>query len=200
MIARLKGVVEEINGNRVVLDVCGVGYEIYCTRACVSELSDGMNTHLIIYTEVKEDSIRLFGFADQLEKQVFLLLMQVKGIGPRTSADIVSKVDKLSLMRLIGNGDADGLQSVKGLGKKTAERIIFELRDRVGQYVVERHTQSSLQIEIETIEPAREALEALMALGFGRKDAERAIQQVRLSSESANLSSGDIVKHALRHV
>lgn len=200
MISQLRGIVDSISGSVVTLDVNGVGYEVYCSRQCLSRLENAKPTLLTIYTEVREDSIRLYAFDDQLEKQVFLLLMQVKGIGAKTSADIISKVDKRELLRLIGLSDTSNLQKVKGIGKKMAERIIVELRDRVGDYAIERNSLSNLNVEIEIVDSYREACEALQALGFATKDAERAVQQVKQRPDSVKLNSGEVVKEALRFV
>lgn len=200
MIAKLKGLIEAVTGSTAIVDVGGVGYEVHCTRACLGRITEGERAELTIYTEVKEDLIRLYGFADELEKQAFLLLMQVKGIGPRSAADLLSKVDKQDLMRFIGQGDISSLNAVKGIGKKTAERIIVELKDRIGEYVVERHAAISSDDELSAADPGKEALAALLALGFTRKDAERAIYQVQVAPGFDKLGSGEIVKEALRHV
>lgn len=199
MIAKLKGIVDSISGNSVIIDTNGVGYEVHATRACLAAISAGQAAQLIIYTEIKEDAIKLYAFEDELEKQVFLLLMQVKGIGAKTAADIISKIDKFSFLRFISEANLTALQSVKGLGKKTAERIIFELKDRIGDYVVEKRSSGGLEIELEREEPANEALEALLSLGFQRKEAERAISRVDLSPEILRKGSGEIVKQALRY-
>lgn len=197
MIAQLSGTVSEISGNVVTLDVHGVGYEVHCSRACVQRLEPKSAVRVVIHTEVKEDSIKLYGFGDQLEKQVFLLLMEVKGVGARSGSEIVSKIDKVDLLRLIGAGDVGGLQAVKGIGKKTAERIVVELKDRVGAYAVERHSASSGAPQ-GTLQPFQEAIEVLQALGFNRKDAERSVRQVE--GYEKNDDAARLVKEALKFV
>ena len=112
MISSLKGTVAEISGAQVTLEVHGVGYELRCSQACLAALSEGQAAALVVYTDVKEDSISLYGFADRLEKQVFLLLTKVKGVGARTASDILSRVDKVELLRIIGAGDLARLQAV----------------------------------------------------------------------------------------
>jgi Holliday junction DNA helicase RuvA len=200
LIGKLKGKVDSISGNTILLDVQGVCYEVRCTKNCLSLFTSGDKAEIVIFTEVKPEHIRLFGFEDQYEKQVFLLLMQVKGIGPKTAADLISKIDKHELVRYIGRSDLTRLQAVKGVGRKTAERIIVELKDKIGEYLMESRSQSGLDIEVEVINPENEALQALLALGFPRKDAERAIQQVQDLPGFAKLDSGEIVKEALRYV
>ncbi len=175
MIAALTGRVDEINGSFVTLDVHGVGYEVRCSQTCMAHLTLGEQARLVIQTEVKEDSIRLYGFFDALERQVFNLLMSVKGVGAKSAAEIVSAVDKVELLCIVGSGDLDRLYGIKGVGKKTAERIIVELKDKVAQYMVE---QGSAGVGTgPSAEPFIDALDALQALGFSRRDAERAVEQ-----------------------
>lgn len=200
MISLLRGLIHSINGQTVVLDVSGVGYEIWGTAACIERLNRGEEAEVIVYTDVKQDSIRLFGFRDRLEKQVFLLLTEVKGIGPRTSADIISHVDSKDLLRAISAGDIHALQAVKGVGKKTAERIMVELKDKVASLIIEKHAPA-MAVEKEVITPSEEALQALMALGFPRRDAERALESAAAAGAiTGSAASSAIVKEALRFV
>ena len=199
MISLLRGRVVELEGSTATLDVGGVGYQVFCTGSCRARLEEGIEAQVTIYTEVKEDAIRLYGFADRLEKQVFILLTLVKGVGAKTALDIISKVERLSLLRMIGAGDLTKLQAIKGIGKKTAERILVELKDKVGQFAVDQQG-SSLKVETETYEPKRDAISALQALGFSRKDAERAVEQVDLSGFPDNVEPGEVVREALRFV
>lgn len=199
MIARLTGKIEALSGPLVTIDVHGVGYEVSCSQGCTDKLEVGKNTTLVVYTDVREDSIRLFGFADELEKQVFVLLTQVKGVGAKTASDIISRIDKVELLKIIASADLAQLQSVKGIGKKTAERIIVELKDRVENYLIDQRSTRSLTEQV-TLEPYGEALEALLALGFARRDAERALTQARKQASADQMSSSALVKEALRFV
>lgn len=199
MIASLTGKIIDIeSGNAVVIAVGGVGYQVFCTAHCKGELHLQRDCTVLIYTEVKEDAIRLYGFYDKLEKQVFLLLTLVKGIGPKSALDIVSKVPARDILRYIGSEDRTKLSAVKGLGRKTAERIIVELKDKVGQFAVDQGS-SSLVIEKQIVpEPIQEAILALQALGFSKKDAERAVEQVA-DKQTLN-DSGIVVREALRFI
>ena len=199
MISLLTGKIASILAKTVTIDVAGVGYEVNCTRPCCERLSIGSPATIIIQTEVREDAIKLYGFTDQLEKQVFLLLMKVKGVGARTASEIVSQIDKRELLRVIGSGDLTRLQTVRGVGKKTGERILLELRDKVGEYVIDNNGPRESNPEV-PIAPFEEALEALEALGFTKRDADRALEQVRKSGQNFPESSGAIVKEALRFV
>lgn len=197
MIASIRGQVLESDGSSVVVDVQGVGYQVFCTRACLSTFGTGDTVQITIFTEVKEDSIKLYGFADRLEKQVFILLTLVKGIGPKSALDIVSRIDARELLRLIGSGDLNTLQGVKGIGKKTAERVIVELKDKVGEYALEQQSASA-SLSHET-EPLQDAISALQALGFTKKDAEGAVSKIQKTGVQLT-DSGVIVREALRFI
>jgi len=200
MIASLRGTVVHYSGTIAIIDVNGVGYEVYGSSACLARCVLGSEVLITIHTEVQEGMIRLYGFNDELEKQVFLLLTRVKGVGARSSSDIVSKVDKIELLRLIAAGDLEALQKIKGIGKKTAERIIVELKDKVGEYVIEGRGGSSFVIELEVTTPFDEAIQALMALGFQRKEAEVAVKKVEQSAPIGLVDAGAIVREALQFV
>lgn len=199
MISRLRGKIEEVDGLLATIDVAGVGYEVLCSSACAEALVVGAETVVVVYTDVKQDSIRLFGFKDALERQVFLLLLSVQGIGPRTALDIVSSVDKVELLRVIAEGDLNRLRAIKGVGKKTADRIVVELKDRVGTYAIEKN-ESRLRVETMVESPYEEACQALEALGFARRAAEEAVKKVGTKGVPSGSDSAWIVREALRFV
>ena len=198
MIASLTGIVSEIQGRTVILDVGGVGYEVRCSEGCLSTLVLGEKTKLVIYTEVREDAIVLYGFADKMEKQAFLLLLQVKGVGAKSASDIISRVDKLDLLRAIGAGNTALLQGVKGVGKKTAERIIVELKDKVSEFAMEQSPAGNVASSNNAVYD--EALQALLALGFPKKNADIALKAALEGTLPGSLDSGQIVKEALRYI
>ena len=199
MIAWLQGTVVEISGGSVILNVHGVGYELVCSSFCVARLTVGAEATIVVHTDVKEDSIRLYGFDDTLEKQVFRLLTRVKGVGAKSASDIVSRIDKRELLRAIGAGDVVKLQQMRGIGKKTAERIIVELKDKVGEFVLQREEQVAARGGEGAFE---EALAALQALGFSAREAEQALGRVRaeVMGISGTTESGEVIRHALRFV
>ena len=198
MIGHLSGTVLFIQGATVTIDVHGVGYEVRCTEKCRSSLSVGSTARVITYHEVREDGVFLYGFADLVERQVFALLLCVKGVGARTASEILSSIDARDLLRRIGAQDVASLKSIKGIGQKTAERIVLELKDKVASYVLE---SSSPQSANGGEGGMHEALEALIALGFSRVDGERALTAARSQPDfSPSYSTGDIVRVALRHV
>ncbi len=199
MISMLRGTVHHVSGKALTLDVHGVGYEVLCSTACLEGCVMGSEVSVVVHTEVKEDLIRLHGFADHLEKQVFLLLMRVKGVGAKSSSDIISHVDKVELLRIIAAGDIEGLQRIKGIGKKTAERIVVELKDKVGEYVVEGQLGGRTDERPVQANAFYDAIEALMALGFSRRDAERSVKSVEGRLQGSK-DAGEIVREALRCV
>ena len=205
VISRLHGEVVEVEGDCVVIDVQGVGYEVVCTSALLSRLTVGDRATLSVYTDVREDAIRLFGFDSVAERHVFLLLNRVSGIGPRSSLDVVSNVAIRDLLRAIGSGDVKSLMSIKGVGKKKAERIVVELKDLVANMAGERadSLRSAVTVERGPIERANgisvDAVSALEVLGFGKKDAESAVGQA-IASKGAFEAVGDLVREALRFV
>ena len=199
MIGQIRGTVLSINMGTVLIDVSGVGYELYCSGACVASLEEGREATLVVYTEVREDLIRLHGFVDLLEKQVFLMLTKVNGVGARTASDVLSQIDRRELLRAIGAGDVLRLQSLRGVGKKTAERLVVELRDSVGKLSGGVVPLAS-QVERDHGGPVNDAVQALVALGFSKKDAERAVSQVEMDGLKKPLDSGALVAEALRFV
>jgi Holliday junction DNA helicase RuvA len=205
MISRLHGEIVEIDGDNVVVDVSGVGYEVSCTSALLSRVAIGARAIFSVYTDVREDAIRLFGFDTTAERHIFLLLNRVSGMGPRSSLDVVSKVAIRDLLRAIGSGDVQALMAIKGVGKKKAERIVVELKDLVANMAGERADSLRAMVAVERVEgeaPSRlsaDAISALEVLGFGRRDAESAVNQA-LSGRGAFAEVGELVREALRHV
>lgn len=203
MISLLTGTVAHKYLSTLILDVNGVGYEIACTYQCAEKHAVGDTATIITYTDVKEDSIRLFGFHERLEKQIFLMLTAVKGVGSKSSLEILSTIPATALLRIIGSGDLDQLRRVKGIGKKTAERIVVELKDKVSEYAGEMAAERPAQIangESYSGHSGSDAIAALQALGFSEADSSKAVGQALTDPNIASQSVGEIVKEALRYV
>lgn len=194
MIAKLTGTVSEISGTKAIIDVQGVGYQVLCTSACESRLVIGQKCELVIHTDVREDAINLYAFDDKLEKQVFLLLTTVKGVGARSACQLISQVPKVKLLKLIADQDISGLTNIKGVGRKTAERILVELKDRVAEFALEGQDSSRIASGGDIL---KDAIDALKALGFSSLEAERAVKQVKVSGGA---DVGSVVKEALRFI
>lgn len=205
MISRLRGEVVEIDGDSILIDVHGVGYEISCTSSLIGRLSIGAQAVVSVYTDVREDAIRLFGFESTAERHVFLLLNKVSGMGPRSSLDVVSNVAIRDLLRAIGSGDVRSLMAIKGVGKKKAERIVVELKDLVASMAGERAGSLRTMISVESVPSANmpqrsaDAVSALEVLGFTRRDAESAVERA-LKDGSVTGEVGELVREALRFV
>jgi Holliday junction DNA helicase RuvA len=214
MIARLRGELVEIGTSGALLIDCnGVGYEVIPTRALAESLEVGKPCKVLVFTDVKEDSIRLFGFASSAERTVFNLLLRVSGVGTKTAREIISSIDPQTLLRAIGQGDYAQIQRVKGIGRKSAERIVLELRDLVGG-VIEAEDQGSEKTEgggttALSDGSIADAVDALTVLGFAKADSERAVKialdGIRSSSgdkaaSRVGIDSGKLVSMALRFV
>lgn len=172
MIALLRGRLAEKNPNRVIIDVQGVGYDLQVPLSTFYELGEpGADVVFRVHTHVREDTLALFGFATMLELQLFEQLIGVSGIGPRLALAVLSGIDPPDLVRAINQGDVGRLTGIPGVGKKTAERIGLELKDRLVNLVVEPEpgadgTSTDLRGDL---------LSALVNLGYPRQLAERAV-------------------------
>lgn len=182
MIGNLKGEILRFQDGRIILEVGGVGYEVTVTGSLDATI--GRSLSLIIHTEVRENDISLFGFEDTIEKEVFRLLKKVKGIGAKLAMSILSELGAERVLAAVGRGEAVALHSVSGVGKKTAERIIVELRESVNE--VHQPTQNLNQ----------DVLLALEKLGFQTARAEAALEQALLES-GVSEGSGDLLRLAL---
>ena len=138
MIARLRGQLFEKNPGQLVVDVQGVGYSVFVAMPTYSSVPDpGSEVALDIYTHVREDVIQLYGFSTRLERSIFERLTHISGIGPRLALTILSGSSVEDLVGSIKRGDLARLTSIPGVGKKTAERIVLELKDKLREFVVE---------------------------------------------------------------
>ena len=194
MYAYLKGVVADKGANELVLDVGGVGYLLSCSMTTLQETPPiGETMKAYTYFSVREDAMELFGFATPEEKSMFLRLLSVSGVGPKLALSILGAMPLRDLTLAIVTGDAAALSRAPGVGKKTAQRIALELKEKV--------TESDLEAApaVAPLPPAQEvaaaeALAALQALGYTPAEAARAVSLVRGQSDSAN----ELVRLALR--
>jgi Holliday junction DNA helicase RuvA len=202
MIARLEGLLIERTPTRVVIDVGGVGYEALIPLSTFSRLPDeGKTVALRIHTHVREDALQLFGFATELERAAFGLLLHASRVGPKLAQTILSGIEASVLVRAIERGDVATLRSVPGVGTKLAERIIVELRDRVVELVdLEREPAAAAK-------PARgeedgrrsELVSALVNLQTPRPKAERVAEEV-VSDRGADAPIEELVRAALQRL
>jgi holliday junction DNA helicase RuvA len=191
MIAYLKGDFVYKNPAVVHIDVNGVGYEVMITLNTYSKIQNLDKGILYTHLLVREDAHILFGFFDTAEKEIFLMLLGVSGIGASTARVMLSYMKPNELARAIVMGDSKTLESIKGIGKKTAERIVLELRDKLAKHPVESNISPMINNTLHT-----DALNALTALGINRQAADQAIQKA-LAAEPG-LSVEALIKKTLR--
>lgn len=188
MIGYLKGELISFKDNTVILSVNGVGYEVNCTSSTTARLINNRGGEVYVYTAVKEDGIYLYGFDNEQEKEMFLKLIGVSGLGPKGALSILSSLGLNATRACILSSDVKTLSSVKGLGKKTAEKIIVELR---GGLPMDDSGTSVSASEND------EAVMALTSLGFDRNSATKAVEKARADGASG---LEEVIAVALRNV
>lgn len=198
MISRISGTLVSRTPTDVVIDVHGVGYALSIPLSTYEALGDaGTEATLWTHLHVREDVLQLYGFATEQERELFRILLGVNGIGPKMAQGILSGISAAELKNHIASGNAGALTAIPGVGRKIAERLIVELRDRIG-----RLEPSSALLAGASGDQSRvrsEALLALTALGFQRAAAEKALRDALLESRDAEASVETLVKASLRH-
>ena len=174
MIALLRGRLAEKHPNRVIVDVQGIGYDVQVPLSTFYHLGEpGSDVVFRVHTHVREDALALFGFATMLELQLFEQLIGVSGIGPRLALAVISGIDPPDLLRAITEGDVGRLTGIPGVGKKTAERIGLELKDRLSAILA---LEPELGPGGTSTDMRDDLLSALLNLGYHRQLAERAVE------------------------
>ena len=167
MIGYLRGVVDQLLNDFCYLDVRGVGYRVYIPASTREKLQVATEAKLYTYLNVREDALHLFGFISQEEHEVFLLLLSVTGVGPKMALAILSGMKPEGIRSAIGRNDLTALTRISGVGKKTAERIVLELRDKIGQIGLAAELPASPGALVTGSGAAfDEAMAALLALGY----------------------------------
>jgi Holliday junction DNA helicase RuvA len=194
MIAWLSGILHRKATDWIVVDVAGVGYQVSVPLSTFSALPEpGVAVSLHIHTHLREDSLSLFGFSTELEKDLFLLLLSVSGIGPRLALAVLSGLSAGELTAAIRAGDDGKLCRIPGIGRKTAARLCLELRDKVRQLAPEPETPlrslSSVSHEVD------DAVSALVNLGYKRQHAEEVVRN--LGQTHPDLSVAHLIRRAL---
>jgi len=195
MIAYLKGKLIHKEPTHVVVEVGGIGYQASISFNTFSEIKDKEEIKLATYLHVREDAHLLFGFASEAEKSMFLSLISVNGVGPNTAMMVLSSLTPDELKSAILREDASTLQAVKGIGGKTAQRLILELKDKLRKAPADGATTLPGMVN-NTLR--QEALTALMTLGIARAAAEKSIDAV-LRKSGNTISLEDLVKQALKN-
>lgn len=194
MIAYLEGKFTYKSPAQVFVDIHGVGYEVNISLHTYSAIQDKPEGRLYTHLQVKEDSHTLFGFFEREEKEMFLQLISVSGIGAATARMMLSSMKPDEISVAIAQGNVRQIESVKGIGKKTAERLIVELRDKVG-----KHSGASVNPVSVNNTLAQDAFYALTALGISKVQAEQAVNKV-LKTEPLIEQLEDLIKKALKAI
>ncbi len=193
MIARLTGKILEKNPPEVLLEVGGVGYEVLCPMSSFYDMGNETSISLHTHLSVKEDSHTLYGFISKDEKTLFKELIRVNGIGPKVALAILSHLNIASLMNAVANEDDALLAKTPGIGKKTAQKLIVELKDRLEK--LELSSGNHQVINKSSSNPnTLKASQALQALGFKPKEAERMLNAINNDS----LSTEELIRQALQ--
>lgn len=187
MIASLRGVLVEKHPNQAVVETGGVGYDVTIPVSTYTHLPDnGVEVKLRIHTHVREDALALFGFLTQDEKAIFEKLIGVSGIGPGLATKILSGLAAPDLINAIRRGEVDKLVRVPGIGKKTAERMVLELRDKLPAIA----GQESAEPAAAALSPIdQDVLSALLNLGCGRPQAEAAVRKAKATAATAGAAA-----------
>lgn len=171
MIAKIEGQISYIGNRFLIVDVSGVGYKLFVTNEAISLSKVEESIKLWVHTAVRENSIDLYGFLDIEELSFFKLLLDVSGIGPKSALSTLSVAPVSTLRKAIASGDTTYLNKVSGIGRKTAEKIIIELKDKLKEYEGDIATSQVMQEE-------RDILEALRTLGYSQDEAREAIKKI----------------------
>ena len=197
MIAHLTGLLLTKSTQSLIIDAGGIGYEVIVPLSTFYALpGEDERVNLHVYTHVREDALLLFGFNTRLEKNLFLMLIGVSGIGPKLAVNILSGIGPDELQEAMARGDALRLQSIPGVGKKTAERIVLELKDRAMKSLGDREISPVSPMDERQKELLDDALSALTNLGYQAKSARKALEMIHLSQSDISLET--LIKEALK--
>ena len=194
MIAFVRGQFAVKTPARVVVDVNGVGYDLQISLNTYSAISNKDSGQLFTYLHITENAQTLFGFAELAEKEIFLQLISVSGVGAATARMMLSGMRPDEIARAIIQGNTRQLEGIKGIGKKSAERLIVELRDKLAKQSLESAVPLTGFQKVDS-----DAVNALVALGIGRPVAEAAVKKT-MAAVTENTSLEDIIKHALKNL
>ena len=193
MITHLKGKLVEKSPTNVVIEVNGIGYWVNISLTTFSQIPDNENIKLYTHLQIKEDSHSLYGFYSKKEREIFRLLISVSGVGTSTARTMLSSLDPQQVVEAISTNNVSIVQSVKGIGSKTAQRLIIELRDKILKiYDLDDTNVNSNNTTRE------EALSALEVLGINKKSSERLVDNI--IKENQDVSVEEIIKETLKNI
>ncbi|MFZ4619374.1 MAG: Holliday junction branch migration protein RuvA [Bacteroidota bacterium] len=197
MIAYLKGTLAKKSPTEIIVDVAGVGYSVNISLSTYEQLSEiDSEVYILTHHHIREDAQVLYGFSGENEREMFRLLISVSGIGPKMAQTILSGIRPDELIRTISTGAIGSLTAVPGVGKKTAERLILELKDKVGKI---EGSEKIIDLPNSSSSIRAEALTALVSLGFSREKAEQTLRGVLNNAGIKNLSIEELIKRSLQY-
>ena len=196
MLGYIKGKILSAEDGVVLLENNGVGYEITCSASVYQKLLNDKEGEVYTYLAVRDDGVSLYGFISQEEKKMFLKLISVSGVGPKMGITILSNMNLSDLAVKIATSDVKGLSQIKGLGKKTAERIILELREKI---TADASSSDDVLVKTEVLDNGmdKDAVIALMSLGFTNKECVLAVKEAK---ENGADTIEKIISYAIRHI
>ncbi len=193
MIAHLQGKLVEKNPTNVVIECGGVGYDVNISLHTFSLLPTSEHIKLFTYLQIKEDSHTLFGFVEKSEREIFKMLLSVSGIGASIARTMLSSIEPKQIIQAIATADLATIQSIKGIGSKTAQRVILDLKDKVLKlYNIDEISAVKYNINRD------EALSALEVLGFIRRSSEKVVEKIIKEQPEATVEA--IIKQALKNL
>jgi holliday junction DNA helicase RuvA len=192
MIDYIKGEISELTPTYVVVETMGVGYFIHISLPTYTQLTNSNTTKLYVYEVIREDSHSLYGFQSKLERQLFLLLISVSGIGANTARMIMSSYSVTEIQQMIANGDERALNAIKGIGIKTAQRIIVELKDKI---IKTMGVDISAQVSVNN-QVREESVSALVMLGFTQALSQKCVDNIL--QEQPTITLEQLIKLALK--
>ncbi len=195
MIAFLRGRFQFLSPAQVIVDVNGVGYDAHISLNTYSALHQQKEGQLFTYLHITENAQTLYGFADEAEKKLFLQLISVSGVGAATSRMMLSGMNPAEIQRAIVQGNVKQLESIKGIGRKTAERLIVELRDKLGKQAPDNQIPVAGYNSVE-----EDALYALVSLGIAKPAAENSLRKVKQTLTADTYSAEDLIKQVLKNI
>jgi Holliday junction DNA helicase RuvA len=179
MIGRLKGIIVDKNAPQIIIDINGLGYEVETPLSTFCRLRLGETEVLWTHLVVREDAQLLYGFSEKEERALFRLLLKISGVGPKLALALLSGMEPAALLRCIESQDITTLTKIPGVGKKTAERLMIELRDRIKDLTPHSATATERLTLTSPLSPVAEAEQALMALGYKPLEAQKAVALVK---------------------
>ncbi len=200
MIAYVRGRVLTTTVETVIVDIGGIGYEIYCSKGAFEKATNGETVELYTYLHVKEDGMTLYGFATPAEKELYLKLISVSDVGPKKGITILAGMSMDDFVSAVATADSKRLLTVKGLGKKTAEKIILELHGKISAAeILEGDEEKSAPVKpkegVKLSKQDEEAITALVGLGFTRSES---VQAIKRAKETGATTTEEIVLRAIQ--